>query len=68
MQIGGTQILDNSLRLFSNFSILFFELTVSDSMMSDSAQYSSLSIVANFCVPIPNSLISSLQHFSQVFG
>ena len=68
IQIGGVQLDESSLSLFSKFSILFFEFTVSDSMVSDSAQYCSLRISANFCVPIPNSIISSFQHLSQTFG
>jgi hypothetical protein len=38
------------------FAILFGELTLSDSMMSESTLNSFLKNSATFCVPIPNSL------------
>jgi hypothetical protein len=68
MQIGVIQLFENSFNLVSNFSILFFELTVSDSIIKLSAQYCSFRIDANFWVPSPYSLISSLQHCSQFLG
>ena len=48
IQIGFIQFFENSTNLFSNLSILFFELTVSDSIIKLSAQYCSFSIEANF--------------------
>ena len=48
IHIGVIQLWLNSLNLVSNFSILFFELTVSDSIIKLSAQYCSFKIDANF--------------------
>jgi hypothetical protein len=68
MQIGVIPLFENSFSWLLNFSILFFELTVSDSIIKLSAQYSSFSICANFCVHSPYSFISLLQQFSQEVG